>query len=433
MNDRHSDEHRSPEQAGEPGRVAARVRHGWWPGWIWAIPVAALIVVGWLGARALLSGGEDITISFPDAHGMKVNNTDVVYRGTNVGQVTEVKLNDNGTAAIVTASIDEAAIKFLRKGTRFWLRGANPSLSNPQSLGAILSGPTIVMDPGTGAKTTHFIGLERKPIGPGTNSQPVLYEVSLSGAVGSLKTGDPVALDGFTIGEVHSTGFSYDARTGEIATPATLEIYPSLLHIHGTASPDSPAALQSAIETLIGQGLRARLERDPPLVGSYSVSLEMVPGAPAATLAMVDGLPQIPSAPGGGLNTIVDRFKKVPIEQIGQNVLDITHHVDGIVSSPQLKDAVREADAALKQIRQMTSKAGPQITAATKSLRKAADDLDRTAQSANGLVSGSTAQNGLESTLKEITDAARSIRSLADYLDRHPEALVRGREATASE
>jgi ABC-type transporter Mla subunit MlaD len=81
----------------------------------------------------------------------------------------------------------------------------------------------------------------------------------------------------------------------------------------------------------------------------------------------------------------------------------------------------------------MTSTAGPQVTAAVKSLRKAADDLDRTAQSANGLVSGSTAQNGLESTMREITDAARSIRSLADYLDRHPEALVHGRQVATGE
>lgn len=428
MNDR-----QPPAPAVAPGRVTAGVRHGWWPGWIWAIPIAALIVVGWLGARALLSGGKDITISFPDAHGMKVNNTDVVYRGTNIGQVTHVKLNPSGTAAIVTASIDQAATKFLRTGTRFWLRGATPSLADPASLAAILSGPTIVMEPGPGAKTTHFMGLEHEPVSPHAHSHPVIYEVTLSGDAGAVKAGDPVKLDGFTVGEVRAAGFSYDARTGELATAGTIAIYPSLLHIRGAADPDSPGALQNAIETLVGKGLRARLERDPPLVGAYRVSLEMVPGAPAARIAIVDGLPQIPSAPGGGLNSIVDRFRKVPIEQIGQNLLDITHHVDGIVSSPQLNDAVRQLSEALREIRHVTSQAGPQITAVTKSLHKAADDLDRTVQSANGLMNGSTTQSGLETTLQEITDAARSIRSLADYLDRHPEALVRGRDTATAD
>jgi len=30
--------------------------------------------------------------------------------------------------------------------------------------------------------------------------------------------------------------------------------------------------------------------------------------------------------------------------------------------------------------------------------------------------------------LRELTDTARSIRALADYLDRHPEALIRGKQ-----
>ena len=62
-----------PENAagGSPGhvdRVHAGVRHGWWPGWIWAIPVAALLIVIWLGTRALLAGGTDITIQIGRAH-----------------------------------------------------------------------------------------------------------------------------------------------------------------------------------------------------------------------------------------------------------------------------------------------------------------------------------------------------------------------------
>ena len=35
---------------------AADVRQTRWPGWIWAIPIAALGVAGWLGIRALVHG-----------------------------------------------------------------------------------------------------------------------------------------------------------------------------------------------------------------------------------------------------------------------------------------------------------------------------------------------------------------------------------------
>jgi len=413
--------------------VQAGVRHGWWPGWIWAIPIAALLVVIWLGARTLLAGGTSITIRFPDVHDMKQENTDVIMRGTQVGHVTGLKLTDDGTAVIVSASINSEAAKYLRTGTRFWLRGANPSLSNLSSLGSLLSGPSIVMDPGPGEKARSFVGLEREPIAPSATEHPLLYAVSLGSEAGSLAGGDPVTLRGFTVGEVRNVGFAYDPATGEISTPATFAIYPSLFHARGSRDAPTSADVAGEIELLIRKGLRARLARNPPLVGRYEVSLQRVPGAPAAAepLTAEDGLPQIPVAQGGSISSIIDRINKVPIEQIAQNALQTTHNLSTLTSSPKLKDAVVQLDDALRQIHGMTAKARPQVGPLIQSLRRAAADLDGTAKSADRLVSGTATQNGMTNTVQEITEAARAVRSLADYLDRHPEALIRGRGGNA--
>lgn len=417
----------APHHAAPPQRHQARVHRRWWPGWIWGIPVAALAVVGWLGVRTLLSGKEAITIRFDDAHDLKPNNSNVEYRGTIVGTVTAVKLDADGDAVTVTASIDDSATRFLRSGTRFWLEGANPSLSNPSSLGAILSGPTIEMEPGAGTKSSHFVGLDRKPIGPSSGEQPVLYEVSFDGDVGALKSGDPVKLHGFTVGEVRDVSFSYNPQSGELSMPGTIALYPSLFHIQAGSRADTPAQLAAAMTTLVQKGLRARLDQDPPLVGSYRVSLEMVPGAPAVRPAMVDGLPQLPAESGGGLTSIVTRINKLPIEQIARNVLDMTHHADTLVASPHLKDAITQLDGALEQIHRITASASPQVTELIAHLRRAADDLDATVQSAHQLVGGTATQNGLNSTVDEVTEAARAVRSLANFLDRNPTALIRGR------
>jgi len=420
---------RGDDRPDDAQRVQAGVRHGWWPGWIWAIPIAALLVVIWLGMRALLAGGTTITIRFNDAHGMKKENTDVMLRGAQIGNVTGIKVNNDGTGVIVTASIDDEAAKFLRTGTRFWLQGASPSLSNLSSLGSLLSGPTIVMDPGPGAKTKKFVGLEQQPIAPSTDERPILYEVSLGSEAGGLAGGDRVTLRGFIVGQVRNVGFAYDPDTGELSTPATLEIYPSLFHIKGKRTSPSATEVAAEISHLITQGMRARLTRDPPLVGGYQVSLETVPDAkpPTGPLTADDGLPMIPVAEGGGISSIVTRINKVPIERISQNLLSITSHVNSLTSSPKLKDAVVQLDAALRQIHSMTAKAGPQIPVVIARLRRAAADLDGTAKSANRLMSGTATQNGLADTMQEITDTARAVRALADYLDRHPEALIRGR------
>lgn len=412
----------------EPEGNQAEVRRGWWPGWIWGIPVAALVVVSWLGARTLLSGNENITIRFEDAHDLKANNT-VVYRGATIGRVTDVRLDKNGSAVIVTAAIDDRATPLLRLGTRFWLRGANPSLSDLSSVGALLSGPSIVMEPGPGARTRSFAGLERKPVSPIANAQVVLYAVSFKDGFGAIASGDPVELYGLTIGEVRSVGFSYDPTTGNLSMPGTLALYPALFHIRGVPPPGSPEKLIAALGELIQRGLRARLDQDPPLIGRYRVSLEIVAGAPAAVPTRVDGMPLIPSAPGGGVASILAQLNRVPIDQITQNVLDATHHIDSVVSSPELKDAISQLDASLRQIHEVTTRAGPQITALVTRLRTAADDLDTTAKAAQKLVGGTATQNGLNSSVQEITQAARALRSLAEYLDRHPEALIKGRGA----
>ncbi len=358
---------------------------------------------------------------------MKQESADVVMRGAQVGHVTDVALDAAGTGVIVKASIDKDAARFLTTGTRFWLRGANPSLSDPASLGALLAGPTIVMDPGPGKQARNFVGLEQEPIAPST-APAVLYEVSLGSEAGSLAGGDRVTLRGFTVGEVRDVGFAYDPATGELSTPATLAIYPALFHIKGVSTSPNATQLSAEIALLIGKGLRARLTRDPPLVGSYQMSLEIVPGAkPPAALPTIDGMPQIPLVEGGGIAGIVTRINKVPIERISQNLLSITARVSALASSPKLQDAVVQLDAALRQIHRMTAKAGPQVPVVIASLRRAAADLDATTKSANRMLRGTATQNGLADTVQEITETARAVRSLADYLDRHPEALLRGR------
>lgn len=413
------------QESVEPRGNQAEVQRGWWPGWIWGIPVAALVVVSWLGVRTLLSGNQSITIRFGDAHALKADST-VVYRGTTIGRVTDVKLDEDGKGVTVTAAIDDRATGLLRLGTRFWLRGANPSLGDLSSIEGLLSGPSIVMEPGPGARTRSFVGLERMPVSPSAHAAAVLYAVSFTDGVGALKSGDPVELYGFTIGEVRTVGFSYDATTGNVTMPVTLALYPALFHIQGAPDPVSPARFAAAVGDLIQKGMHARLAQEPPLVGSHQVNLEITGAAAQGLPTRVDGLPSIPSAPGG-LTSILSQLNKLPIEQITHNVLDATHHIDAVVSSPELKDAITQLDASLRQIHSVTTQAGPEITALVSRLRTAADDLDATAKSAQKVVGGTATQNGLNTSVEEITQAARALRSLAEYLDRHPEALIKGR------
>jgi paraquat-inducible protein B len=55
--------------------------------------------------------------------------------------------------------------------------------------------------------------------------------------------------------------------------------------------------------------------------------------------------------------------------------------------------------------------------------------LQQTLDSANqALQANSPLQQDVRKAAQEVTETARSFRALSDYLDRHPEALIRGKQ-----
>lgn len=55
--------------------------------------------------------------------------------------------------------------------------------------------------------------------------------------------------------------------------------------------------------------------------------------------------------------------------------------------------------------------------------------LQRTLDAANQtLQANSPLQQDVRKAAQDVSDTARSFRALSDYLDRHPEALIRGKQ-----
>lgn len=419
-------------------RTQAEVRRSAWPGWIWSVPIAALGVAIWLGVRALAHGGETVTVTFDNAYGMKAGNTNVMLRGIKVGKVSDVTLAKDGQHVEIKLEIDRAEKKYLRSGTVFFLRGAQPDFSDPSSLKALLSGPQIVMEPGPGKPADHFDGRDRRPVFPPRHGPAVTYVVRFNGAVGALKEGAPVDLRGFHVGTVTRVRLSYNAGTGTLSTPVRIALEPSAFGIVGgqPAHDDGRLPVDDMLKRLIAQGLRARLAQDPPLVGSYKVNLDFVAGAPNATLIDEDGTPVIPSAPTSNIdamtataNQIVQKINALPIKQIGEQVRSIATRINALSGSPQIKDSLKHIDHSVAQIDHTLQQVSPQVGPLVAQLRQTAHSADQAVAAANRTLGGdASSQNDLPAALRELTDTARSIRALADYLDRHPEALLRGKQ-----
>lgn len=420
-----------------PRRTTALARRTWWPGWIWAVPIAAVSIVLYLLVRSLSSRGIDVTVVYTDAAGMQAGSTRVMYHGLQVGTVKRIGLAHDNSHVIVHLDIEQRLSGELKSGTRFFLEGAHPSLSDPSSLMALISGPVIIMVPGPGAPTHTFKGIEGGPSETLAVSLP--YLVQFNAAVGNLPVRSPVTLRGFTVGEVSSVGLRVDPRTGRISTPVVLDLDPTRFHIVGSAAAagESARAFNRTLEKLVREGLRAQLTRTLPLIGSRQVVLEMVPGAPAAKLGTSQRYPLIPTAPGGGLAALSQTLTSLPLTQIADNVRALTAQLRRLASSPQLRESIRHLNRTLAALEKTARQAGPEVAPTLVSLRRTAAQLrgiatqiDATAEAARRALGASPAapSGNVRQTLDELARAARAIRSLANYLDRHPEALLRGRK-----
>lgn len=426
----------SDPNSAQPPRTEAIARRTAWPGWIWAVPIAAVGIVIWLLVRTLSARGIDVTVIYPNAHGMQPDSTRVMYRGVRIGTVSSVELTKDNSHVVVHLDIDRPLAPELRTGTHFFLEGAHPSLSDPASLIALISGPVIVMVPGAGAPQRTFVGIEGSP--RETLRVSLHYLVEFNAAVGDLPVHSPVTLRGFTVGEVASVGLEVDPRTGAISTPVVIALDPTRFHLLGPAPAGGDWApfFDETLGKLVHAGLRAQLTRTLPVIGSRQVVLAIEPGAPVAGMVRSGDLLEIPTAPGGGLAGLSQKLTRLPLMQIAENVRALTAQLRQLASSPQLRDSILHLDRTLAALERTARQAGPEVAPtlisvqhASAQLRGVAEQIDSTARAARAaLGTGPAPPNGnLEQTLDELTNAARSIRSLANYLDQHPEALLRGR------
>jgi paraquat-inducible protein B len=534
----------------------ARSLRGRWPGLVWAIPLAALLVVGYLGVRAMFRRGVDVHVKFGYVEAVTPGDTKVLMRGVEVGHVTRVKTTPDASHVDVTLSLSPRVKSALNSNTHFWLIGEYPKITDVQSIRAAVAGVIIAMAPGEGGTPTRdFTGLDEPPlITPGTRGtyyslttatlgsiQPgaavlyhglsigkvvnaqlervgqfrlrifvqapydamvrpgaefwtgsplklslsgssvtaglsspasvlqgsvqfelpeaahykpqapagtsfvlyddqssaqqgptgpeMTYRVVLNGAAGDMTQGAPVSMLGYTVGRVLAARLAF-APGGRPYTEARIALYPAKLDVvlpEGTALPAWRGATDRAVSRLLAQGYRATLGQTLPLVGPHTVTLAKTP-AGAAGLQPTAPLPTIPAAGGGG-DDLFAKLNRLPIEQIGENVRQLTGNLARLTGSPELKSSLSHLRSTLAQVDSIAAQVKPEVGPLMKKLNQTAGELQATAGTARAVLTGEGANQdqSLPEAIGQLDQAARSIRELTDYLGRHPEALLRGK------
>ncbi len=279
------------------------------------------------------------------------------------------------------------------------------------------------------------------------------------GSVKGLQVGAPVTFRGVKIGQVTSIKAVLNVRDEPltILTPVYWEYDTDMVETVGISRAElnkMAAAGRPVDQLLIKRGLRAQLQLQSFVTGQKFIQIDFHPDTPIRLVGVDTDVPEYPTIPSS-LAHLTKSLEELPLREIGDAALNLLHHADQLVNSPEVKAVLRSANETLKTYdkvgRDIDSEIIPQTSKLVKNIdtqiipqtSKLVRDLDSQVTPAahdalkeaeatlatyrDLMAEGSPVRYELVKLLSEGAGAARSLRVLADYLERHPEALLAGK------
>ncbi|MDP3533963.1 MAG: intermembrane transport protein PqiB [Halomonas sp.] len=179
---------------------------------IWIVPIVAVIIGMWLVYDNYTSRGTLVTLNMENAEGIEAGSTLIRSRNVEIGRVQSVQLSDDLSHAVLTARIQPEAETMLREDSRFWVVKPRIGREGISGLGTVLSGAYIQLEPGRSEESRReFQVSDAPPVAPA--GQAGLHISLVSQLGNSMRVGDPVSFQGYTVGRVEDTRFEPETRT----------------------------------------------------------------------------------------------------------------------------------------------------------------------------------------------------------------------------
>lgn len=271
-----------------------------------------------------------------------------------------------------------------------------------------------------------------------------------SDPIGGLDVGAPVEFKGVRVGSVTDIRLVYDQANRSSRAPVVIQLEPDRWDVEGGA-PRGELAAQ--LKLMIADGMRGQLQVQSFLTGKLKIVLTMAPARPGEREGGQLEHTEIPTI-RTSLSQVREEFEELPLDEIIRDAHRLIKTLADIAGSDDVTNAVASLRMTLGDLSKATSSLERQIDPVVGQISNVATSLQETLKaSRHTLASIDTNVNGLakslamtsdragavltensplrvqlQDTLQEVAVAARSLRTLADYLERHPEALLRGKQ-----
>jgi paraquat-inducible protein B len=375
----------------------------------------------------------------------------IYFRRVQAGQVVAFELDKEGKGVTLKIFVYAPYDQYVTANTRFWhASGIDFSLDatgfkvDTQSVIAILVGgiefqtpPDSGPVPAADNDTVFRLYANRTVAFKHPDVISETYVVVFKDSVRGLSVGAPVDFRGIVVGEVTAINVDFDPVKKEFTMPVEVLFYPDRLRsrlLKGSADPRKVAVnARERLDGFVEHGLRAQLRTGNLLIGQLYVALDFFPDTPKAKVDWTKSPPEVPTVAGGfeelqaTLTQIAKTLEKVPFDAVATDLRQVLQGVNRTLKevTPGARGALEEVRRTLQSadqlVKRLDQEIAPEARSALTEARRTLGVAERT------LAADAPLQQDMRETLRELARAAQALRVLADYLERHPEALVRGK------
>jgi paraquat-inducible protein B len=373
----------------------------------------------------------------------------IKYRDVAVGQVTRYKLAEDSVSVDIEIFVRAPFDKLVKKDTRFWNisgldieAGAEGFKLEMASIATLISGGIAFSEndslSDTQAEADSVFTLYKHEDEQAVAEEVAFYvpaKLYFKNGVDGLVAGAPVEYKGLRLGTVEKVTSELSADKTDMTTVAMVRFEPDRLpevsNSRNLSREERTKRVHQFLEIIVThQGVRAQLKTGNLLTGKALIDLKKFPDAEPDPVRYVDGLAIFPTMPESlaniaekvdgittKINQILAKIDAIPITEIGNNLATTTTKINAIPME-EIGNNLAALTAKLD---------GIQVGKISKDLAAALASINALVESLNAAKGGVIGVQTREA-LAEITRAARALRGMAEYLERHPEALLKGKQ-----
>jgi len=390
--------------------------------------------------------GEYYVLKAPTAYNV-IKGTPVYFKNLNVGQVEYVTVGLDGKSIDFIVYIDKEYVPYVHTDSKFWVMSAldlditSGRLDvNVAPLSSLVRSGISFSSSGEDKNATvpekfafHLYKNEalanEKKIGEGGEEFYKTYQMYTQDPVAKLNINAPVRYEGFDVGHVKDMHLEYNQQSHKVESNI-------LLNIDTSAFKDGNHSGIENFEHAISEGLKARVTPTDPITGLLYVDLLFDDKNGSITMdhnATYAVIPSLPMESGGimqGLEQIVDKINRLPLEDLITKLTKTIDDADKVVKDihTPLKGLLSELKATVRHLNEMTRKKS--FKAMPDEINRTLVELRRTLKTTKSVLKGydknSLVRRQLSQTLKSVTKTSQEMQQFLDMLNRKPNSLIFG-------